>query len=232
MTRKVLNVFILIFMLLGSCNKETDFLDAPTKSNAYDSVNSFDCIDGECETVTKGPYSTMEECALYCGENYSAITDPRDGNVYRTVVINGKRWFKENLRYTDGVPFFDDPQGFFEAQSPGWISYDLDMENFERYGAMYNAYAVIEFDLCPDGWHVATNQEFVNAVSLFDQPVGNAFVSTAGWKVPRSKDANGNRNLSGFTALPGGCFAYTPFEDIGERAYFWTSTISSDENFH
>jgi hypothetical protein len=33
------------------------------------------------------------------GMKTSEFTDPRDGKVYKTVIINGVEWFRENLNY-------------------------------------------------------------------------------------------------------------------------------------
>ena len=47
-------------------------------------------------------WNVYNEAAVVAKANSdSMITDPRDGNTYRTVVINGIRVFAENLRYAD-----------------------------------------------------------------------------------------------------------------------------------
>jgi uncharacterized protein (TIGR02145 family) len=71
------------------------------------------------------------------------FTDPRDGNTYNTVYINGTVWMKENLRYT-GIT--------------GTFCFDNDKNNLPLYGALYEWQAAIKS--CPVGWHLPSGDEY------------------------------------------------------------------------
>jgi uncharacterized protein (TIGR02145 family) len=71
------------------------------------------------------------------------FTDNRDGNIYRTVTINGVTWMAENLR--------------FKTRS-GAAYYDNDSNNAGEYGMLYDWKTAK--NACPAGWHLPTGAEF------------------------------------------------------------------------
>lgn len=71
------------------------------------------------------------------------FTDPRDGNSYNTVNINGTVWMKENLRFT---------------AIEGAFSFDDDKNNIPIYGALYEWQAASK--ACPVGWHLPSGNEY------------------------------------------------------------------------
>lgn len=79
------------------------------------------------------------------------FADPRDGNVYSTVKVNGLTWMRENLRFTgtDGVHGFDN-----------------DTDNIPIYGALYEWKAALK--ACPAGWHLPSGSEFSSLANHFD----------------------------------------------------------------
>lgn len=78
------------------------------------------------------------------------ITDKRDGNVYRTVTINGATWMAENLRY---------------MPKHGAAYYDNDANNAPVYGILYEWKAAL--NACPTGWHLPSGTEFRNLSDHF-----------------------------------------------------------------
>ena len=174
---------------------------------------------------------------------YGSVTDI-DGNVYKTITIGTQTWMAENLRVThfsngDAIPYETDPLkwGTFEIRTSAYCWFKNDISKKDIYGAYYNWYATSDSrNIAPAGWHVATADEW--------QTLGNycsrnyafrdnyAFLlretSTAHWGVSTfNPDAT---NETGFTALPCGMRANTPFGFIntGGSANFWTSTGTRD----
>ena len=166
----------------------------------------------------------------------SMITDPRDDNTYRTVVINGMRVFAENLRYADSVAMVN-------LKGQTWC-YNNEKKNCEIGGAYYSWTATVNLDskwrsasassligeqhqgICPKGWHVPSKSEWealqweamLNDVGYYAQQM----VGFSGWIAAT--------NTSGFSALPAGNYYGGSFSNVGSRAYFWSATENYSNN--
>jgi len=110
-----------------------------------------------------------------------------------------------------------------ENKQPAWCYYGNDLTYGEKYGKLYNWYAVTDQrGLAPEGWHIPSDNEF-KVLTDFLGGVDDACVklkSTTGWK----EDGNGS-NESGFSAIPGGsrnCFGDFIFVD--KEGKWWSST--------
>jgi len=152
-----------------------------------------------------------------------------DGNVYHTVVIGNQTWITENLKvrhYNDSteIPIVTDQDDWNTDTNPACCMYNNDSANFAVYGLLYNWYAASNSKLCPKGWHVATNDEWITLYDwLNDTAAGGGKLKETGtthWISPNT----GATNSTGFTALPGGRRSHDEFEYIGLRGYTWSST--------
>jgi uncharacterized protein (TIGR02145 family) len=131
-----------------------------------------------------------------------------DGNVYHTVTIGTQVWMKENLKvtnYNDGtpIPLVTDNTSWGALTSDGYCWYQNDEGTYkDTYGALYNAYAVSKRNLCPTGWHVPTEGQWLTLRDYLGgrAVAGGKLKSSTGWSAPNS----GADNSSGFTGLPGG----------------------------
>jgi uncharacterized protein (TIGR02145 family) len=164
---------------------------------------------------------------LLSGETVTDI----DGNVYYTKVIGDQTWMTENLKvlhYNDGtapIPVVTDGLDWSTRTDAACCIYNNDHSNYSTYGVLYNWYAASDSKLCPKGWHVATNDEWIIMYSwLNDIDAGGGKLKETGithWSSPNT----GANNSTGFTALPGGqrnnngLFNYLFF-----RGYTWSST--------
>ena len=170
-------------------------------------------------------------------------------DIYRTVEIGDQCWFVENLRtekYSDGekIPNPESDESWREAsenKEGAFSCYDNDPKNCEVYGALYNAYAVMEGKLCPDGWSIPTDEELkeleielgmdpevVDKQYWRGYPVG---VKLMGNYMLWEEDGNRDHELfgeSGFDAQPGGHrMSGGRFSYLGARSNIWSSTIKS-----
>ena len=96
------------------------------------------------------------------------VTDV-DGNVYHTLKIGSQVWMVENLkttRYNDSteITMIEDSTLWNHLTEPACCWMDNDLNNKEPYGGLYNWYAVNTGKLCPDGWHVPTNEEWTELI--------------------------------------------------------------------
>jgi len=169
-----------------------------------------------------------------------AVTDI-DGNVYHTVKIGTQVWMVENLRTTrfnDGtaidVGTIDNPGQRWHTPQYCW--YENNIVNKDKYGALYNFWAVhptylIDYYLAPAGWHVPSKAEWETLINYLGggniaggkmKSKGTIEAGSGLWYSPNT----GATNESGFSALPGGiCFSNGPFNYAGVQGYYWTDQL-------
>jgi len=93
----------------------------------------------------------------------SIFTDPRDGNVYRTVQIGKQCWLAENLKYLPDVcPATTTPDGSALHYVYDYQGHDVGeaqaAANYRHYGVLYNWPAALA--ACPPGWHLPGDAEW------------------------------------------------------------------------
>ena len=228
---------------------------------ATDTLYTYVCPVSGCTDETASNYdpeAVIEDgsCAygpLECG---GASTVTFDGYTYDLVAIGDQCWFAENLRtehYTNGdaipanltdgewnstnsgaVAVYGEDAGCDEyspdgdACDPAW--------SLNEYGRLYNWYAVDDArGLCPTGWHVPTDGEWMtlemelgmseseaNDTGWRGTDQGTQMKTTYGWY-----GAGNGTNSSGFSGLPGG-YRYTDgyFYTAGSSGDWWSSSPS------
>jgi uncharacterized protein (TIGR02145 family) len=150
----------------------------------------------------------------------------------KEVAIGGQVWMSENLnvdtfRNGEPIPEARSDQEWRKASEEGmpvWCFFANDPINGEKYGKLYNWYAINDArGLAPTGWRIPTERDWtilINYLGGLDL-AGKKLKSTEGW----SNNGNGT-NESGFTALPGGARIYdngvSPF--LLGFGYWWSST--------
>jgi uncharacterized protein (TIGR02145 family) len=112
-----------------------------------------------------------------------------------------------------------------ENRQAAWCYYNNKPANGEKYGKLYNWYAVNDpRGLAPKGWHVPSDAEWSQLTDyyMYDPSLaGTKMKSTSGW----FEEGNGT-NESGFSGLPGGhrgCGG--TFSGVGEIGNWWSSTV-------
>lgn len=179
------------------------------------------------------------------------LIDPNDNYVYPVVLIGDQLWMAENLRatkYNDGtdIPLVTDNTEWVSLKTGEYCWYKNDYDNYGTiYGSLYNWYAVSTDKLCPIGWHVPRNAEWLKLENYLisngynydgtttDDKIAKALASFEGWTLSTITGAVGNpdypekRNASGFSGLPGG----TRFgrdgsflDNVGVLGIWWSTT--------
>ena len=271
MKNKTIYVFKLVILLqaiLFSVNAQTLNYTVPNESgirrNAtynleeikvrWKKVALENCTGVPCTPGTSGTGGTF-----VCGT--SSVKDG-DNNTYNTVSIGTQCWTKENLRttkYLDGTSIPLNTSGTGDG-NPGenWSTkttgertvYLHNSINETNYGYLYNWYALKGISLsgsnksiCPTGWHVPTDAEWVvleNHLGGKSIAAGKAKALSPLWK----SGSNPGNNESGFSALPGGWRAGSDnpsnpfpcticpgrFREGVDYAYFWTSSEDITDN--
>jgi uncharacterized protein (TIGR02145 family) len=185
-----------------------------------------------------------------CANEYISVTGcggqtslTYDGRTYDLVEIGGQCWFADNLatdqyRNGDPIPTGLDNTTWQNTTSGAYAIYNNDPANDVTYGKLYNWHTTVDSrGLCPTGWHVATDCEWMYlegslGMSLGDQEttgyrgtnVGGALKATINWNSPNTSATNS----SGFTAFPGGYrYVNGSYYNVGIGGIWWSSTESS-----
>lgn len=187
---------------------------------------------------------------------YDSIADI-DGNIYATIKIGSQTWMAENLKttkYNDGagIPYVIDNNVWVTLRTGAYRWYDNNSYYYKNlYGALYNWYTVKTGKLCPTGWHVPSDEDWIKlemtlgmteeqANSWGESPgidgrgtdQGIQMKTVNGWKQWEGQGSGGT-NTSGFSALPAGESAwggvwpssvYTYYYGKGICTTWWEST--------
>jgi uncharacterized protein (TIGR02145 family) len=156
------------------------------------------------------------------------------GNKIDEVIIGDQVWKSTNLdldtfRNGDLIPHVESDEAWKKAgenQQPAWCYYDNSSEYGEKYGKLYNWFAVNDpRGLAPEGFHIPTDNEWISLTSfLGGESISGGKMKIKGitfWQAPNV----GATNESGFSALPGGDRGNDgSFTYITGCATFWTAT--------
>ena len=161
---------------------------------------------------------------------YGEMTDTRDSQTYKTVVIGTQTWMAENLNYADSAAMPN-------LAGNSWC-YENSADSCAKYGRLYTWTAAMNIDnsylstiasavvstpqqgACPSDWHMPTDGDWT---TLMDSVGGSRFAaeklkSDNGWFAGKATDAYG------FSALAAG-YRYDEggFNDAGKSEIFWSA---------
>ncbi len=182
--------------------------------------------------------STFGQCYTHLGLRRSY--NQYQGYDYATVLIGEQCWFAENLRsgqYSNGDSILTglSQSDWIETNAGAACFYENNESNIEEFGLLYNFFAVSdERSVCPSGWHVPSDEEWMEMEMTLGMSVSDA--DSTGWrgsdqgtqmKTNYGWNNGGNgMNTSNFSGLPGGYRTsdFGDFFDAGESALLWTSS--------
>jgi uncharacterized protein (TIGR02145 family) len=176
-----------------------------------------------CDAIAPPVTITIQNYSVACGAD---LTDPRDGKKYKTALIGGKCWMKENLSYGT---ILADPQ---QPQTDNCLveKYCLPADaNCNHYGGLYQWDELMRYGatsygqgICPPEWHVPTESEWQQ---LIDAIVTGVTPPADGIAGSFLKDAFLN---PGFYALVEGFYYLNNTWEFNTGSLtgtmFWTST--------
>jgi uncharacterized protein (TIGR02145 family) len=151
-----------------------------------------------------------------------------------TIQIGTQKWMSKNLdvafyRNGDPIPQVANPSAWEGLTTGAWCYYDNDSTQGNKYGKLYNWYAVNDSrGLAPQGWHIPSDAEWTALETTLGGP------SEAGGKMKEAGTLNwtnpntGGNNNSGFAGLPGGFRSSGGFfSNVGTGGHWWSSTEGS-----
>lgn len=181
---------------------------------------------------------TVPDCAtLPCTGDFRVQDDNLDDQAYCAQVFRNDRWLTSNL---------------FTPLSDGSLPDCLDNEAAlcRAYGGYYTFNEVLDVaaeesptdaeGLCPDGYHVPSVEEWLALFGLSGSTQPNSdgeyFIPdvVGPYKDPFSwtSGSTADNLLNGFRAQAAGVYTKSSnpvFTDVGDAAYFWTSTVTPDD---
>ena len=191
--------------------------------------------------VNKNEIKTKQDIASETIDPSQPVYD-LDGNKYTVIKIGNQYWLKENLRttqYNDTTAIATGlaDSDWKQTKKGAYAVYENNMLNNNKYGKLYNGYAVATGKLCPKGWRVATDKDWNELEQFIGIPaaeldrtgergnMADKLKTTQGWK---ASDFSGT-NSSGFSILPAGSrLDNGEFSTLGQFGNFWTSTVYDD----
>jgi uncharacterized protein (TIGR02145 family) len=157
------------------------------------------------------------------------------GVASKEVTIGKQVWMTQNLnvdkfRNGDPIPEAKTDEEWSKAGEngePAWCYYNNNPDNGDRYGKLYNWYAVNDpRGLAPEGWKIPSDEEWSRLADFLggESVAGTKMKSTDFWADYGGKSGNGT-NESGFSGLPGGVRGDSgAFGGVGEVGLWWSST--------
>ena len=149
--------------------------------------------------------------------SYGEMTDDRDGQVYKTIVIGEQTWMAENLNY----------------ETENSYCYNDSTKYCDKYGRLYTWEAAKK--ACPEAWDLPSKEEFNSLVIAIggenvggaQWSAGNKLKSVSGW----NNGGNGTDDY-GFSAIPAGSgTASGNYNYVGEDANFYASDDNNDYSY-
>jgi len=120
---------------------------------------------------------TLLICISTYAQTKGTMTDPRDGQVYKTVEIGNQTWMAQNLNYesTDSIFYkkFIKPLSMlnqFGVYIPDSYCYGGVLINCEKYGRLYHYEAAMK--ACPIGWHLPDSSDYNSLLVHLNKAVG------------------------------------------------------------
>ncbi|MBQ3840766.1 MAG: hypothetical protein II819_12705 [Fibrobacter sp.] len=216
-------------------NSSGENSDSGSSGTSGDSADSGSANSGTGSSSSSvGPISTTSVITDYLNpeKSYGDLIDERDGQLYKTITIGTQTWMAQNLNF------------LYEKGTSHSFCFGDDPANCEKYGRLYTWSAALDSaglysedglgcgggatcgyfpvlrGVCPEGWHVPSDEEFETLRS---------FVSSAGdLQALGFAEWSGATNTSGFSAIPSGFYTYNygdnkaDYYNLGEVARYWS----------
>jgi uncharacterized protein (TIGR02145 family) len=151
----------------------------------------------------------------FTSEN-NVVTDV-NGKTYNGVQIGTQFWITENIsvskyRNGDEIPQVQDESEWSTLRTGAWCYYNNNIENGNKYGKLYNWYAVNDIrGLAPEGFHVPSDQEWETLINYVgDENIKEAILKAGGFRFD-----NGYFALIGF-----GGFWWSSSEENTDSSWF------------
>ena len=163
--------------------------------------------------------SSSEESSSSLNDDYDAnnntLTDPRDGQIYKTVTIGSQVWMAENLNYLPEDTVGTIWAGKSVCGGGNWKS--LEEGDCSIFGRLYEEdFTKMEEyidSICPNGWSLPSKKQYENLISFLGEDANNKMkiANSIYWNI------NDSTNQSGFSAIPAGYYSSKGFNYLNKE---------------
>ena len=197
-----------------------------------------DCQPGEGYLVKMN----ADDILIYPGSYFTCgdpFTDPRNEQIYTTVLIGDQCWMAENLNIGTMISGNMSNNGVIEK-----YCYENNTANCDEYGGLYQWNEIMQYTttqgaqgICPSGWHLPTDDEWKILEGTVDSQyhVGDPIWSQSGYRgydagfnlksVSGWYEGGNGSGLYGYDALPSGYRNYYgSFNYLSYIGNFWSSS--------
>jgi uncharacterized protein (TIGR02145 family) len=215
--------------------------------------------DGHSESAPSN-YYLPEEVDIHINKQF--IENERVSKMPFSVIIGSQEWTTRNLEtvhFCNGDPIKEASSEeawelAAQSETPAWCYYKNNINNGQKYGKLYNWYAVNDIrGLAPEGWHIPTLKEWELLSNFLGDDCNERLKGGDDWKLYEKKadffqvffdnmeELENNEedssqfsqfNNTGFTALSGGARGEfgNAFFAMRDSAYWWTSSPVDEED--
>lgn len=161
-------------------------------------------------------YDYLWKASNICGY----LTDPRDGELYKTTTIGSQVWMAENLHYAGSDTTVGacssgekcDSRFYTWAEA---MSLD-DSCNTKSCAALLDSNTM---GVCPIGWHVPRESEW----DVLKKRVGSTDITSTSYKSIRGWSSIGGNDYFGFCAPPAGILSKSGSPSSTSEASYWST---------
>ncbi|MCU0679880.1 MAG: fibrobacter succinogenes major paralogous domain-containing protein [Planctomycetes bacterium] len=201
------------------------------------------CISGVCSACGASTALVYYDGGPFESDGLTRRLVATNNGYYRTVLINGQCWFRDNLNAGELITNINP----IDDNTIEKICYDNQEDNCTQYGALYvwpeaMQYATTDSarGICPEGWHIASDNDFklLEEAQGMDSVCREAYYNNWGECVDHDTWGRGELAEAGIKLKDGGSSNFNAlfagyregdlsFYNLNSFSYFWTSTSSS-----
>ena len=240
----------------SSSSEKNDSSSSSSINISVSSESESSSSEYSSSSVQETSSSSSEESSSssFVGCIMGTLYDDRDGKTYKTVRIGEQEWMAENLNY-DVQNYESSYRSWCFDNKDGS---DGEVDNCQKYGRLYRWSAAIDSltlaqeqgttcgynttgvgicvipnnwkGICPDGWHLPTEQEWETGLVRFvggSDIAGKKLKSSEGWDLIGG--VNGSDELC-FSGLPAG-YRNGSGKFATDYTYFWTADKSKNLSY-
>jgi len=186
---------------------------------------SFSVALGSCEKIEEKPkdFPPVQPCSGTPFVEYF-------GQTYGTVQIGDQCWMERNL---DVGSFITSNSSPTDNDTIEKYCYNNDTSNCRKFGGLYVWDELMQYNegvgaqgICPPGWHIPTDDEYV-ALTFYTDNYAPYIIDKNEYWDSYNPETTLPYNLTGFSAIPSGYYSvpFQVFGGLGNSAFFWKSEL-------